>query len=153
LTDYGSYRNLLGVPGDLLYVRETWRCEGHGEHGQFTIRYRADNETNGVKVVYEYSYMDKWRPSIHMPKWAARTWLRVTGVRVERVQDITEEDCIAEGIISLTPPGYRYKVDGKVFSTGRLAFAALWDSIYDKRGLGWDVNPWVWVTSYEVIER
>ena len=104
----------------------------------------------------ESDALDAWwkrqqkKPSIYMPKWAARLWLRVTGVRVERVQDITEADAKAEGcedsggLVSgpMDPPEY----DGCPASW---EFGALWDSINAKRGYGWDTNPWVWVVSYE----
>ncbi|ADK81096.1 hypothetical protein [Sediminispirochaeta smaragdinae] len=70
-----------------------------------------------------------WRPSIHMPKWACRTKRRITGVRLQRVQDISAEDQEAEGC------GHE--------------FAFVWDAIYKERGLGWDANPWVWVYEYD----
>ena len=147
--------NPLGIPGDLLYVRETWIKipDPDPELGGFEIRYRATDSVDSA-------WYGGWRPSIHMPKWAARTWLMVTGVRVERVQDISEDDVIAEGVRRVEEIDFDrdlYKVhfesDAGKSSCPFEAYAWLWDSIYAKRGLGWDANPWVFVTSYEVTEN
>lgn len=129
--------------GDTLWVRETWRlfdavdeC-GHSDapcgcprHG--APLYKASNDDGE----------SKWRPSIHMPRWAARIFLTVKSVRVERVQDISESDCLAEGLTN----GDRYECCHDEFRT-------LWDSIYAPRGLGWAANPWVWVTEFTVAKR
>jgi len=131
-------RNPLGVPGDLLYVRETWAYWGINEGPGSLIVYRADGDK-----------ARRWQPSIHMPKWAARLWVRNTGVRVERLQGITEEDAIAEGTQAISVAA----VPRQAAWTERQDFANIWDSIYANRGLGWEANPFVWVTSYEVIER
>jgi hypothetical protein len=92
-----------------------------------------------------------WRPSIHMPRWASRITLEVAGVRVERLRDITEEGAKAEGV-SPTCPIYGdcggYKHEGH-----KEAFTKLWDSIYAKRGFGWDVNPLVWVIEFKRIPQ
>jgi len=101
-----------------------------------------------------------WRPSIHMPKWAARIFLEITGLREERVQDIREEDCIAEGIEliygkrNLSPfSGYK-DYSGLVEVCGATAsFHTLWDSINVKRGYGWDKNPEIKVIDFEVLRR
>ncbi len=111
-----------------------------------------DNEVfyqNGQEIII------KWQPSIHMPKEAARIFLRVTGVRVERLQDITLDDAIAEGC------------QGKFIGSGECVgagweilpedeFADLWDSTIKKSDLdkyGWDANPWVWVIEFERISK
>lgn len=91
----------------------------------------------------------KWRPSIFMPRWASRITLEITDVRVERVQDISEEDAIAEGC--LLPKGYEELC--KLAGGHRAVFRDLWDSINAKRGFGWDSNPLVWVISFKLIER
>uniref|UniRef100_A0A6H1ZD64 Uncharacterized protein n=2 Tax=viral metagenome TaxID=1070528 RepID=A0A6H1ZD64_9ZZZZ len=129
-----------GVPGDVLYVRET-----------FAVRYTPNqgppwDSWTGEQVLYRASgdESSRWYPSIHMPKEYSRLWLLNTGVRVERIQSITEEDAFAEGINTGTPYECGDAVD---------CFRALWDSIYNKKGLGWDTNPWCWVTCYEVTER
>jgi len=114
-----------------------------------------------------------WRPSIHMPKWAARLWLEVLDVRAERLQEITEEECLMEGVIEhnfgdYQPKGKASLDGGKTFhpfkrrkredrfhwqenvthdhcwQSPKSAFINLWDSLNAKRGYGWDTNPWVW---------
>jgi len=93
----------------------------------------------------------KWRPSIHMPRWASRITLEVTAVRVERVQNITPEDCQAEGVRC----EQHYEGIGNPCDEVRLlhAFQDLWNSINAKRGFGWDANPWVWVVGFKRLEN
>lgn len=158
-------------PGDILYVRETWerfecwKCEGD-ERGNCPkepkksvlyktcgcYMYRATDEIYGDA---------KWHPSIHMPKEAARIWIRVTDVRVERLQKITEDGAKAEGIseewaCDWWKPTY-YDPDSGGYPRYRDAFAfELWDSTIKKSDLdryGWDVNPWVWVIEFERCEK
>jgi hypothetical protein len=129
-------------PGDYLYVRETWHTEWtYGSR----IFYRADF-TGTTEEVYCLDKMTKfkWQPSIHMPKAAARIFLRVTDVRAERLQDITEEDAIAEGV--------RIGIGGEPYFSCRDAYLALWDSQYAKRGYPWGSNPWVYVYKFERVE-
>lgn len=130
--------------GDVLYVRETW-CKGSLNGGADQYFYRADDN----------DFHCQWRPSIHMPKEAARIFLRVTGVRVERLQDVTLDDAIAEGC------------QGKFIGSGECVgagweilpedeFADLWNSTIKKSDLGkygWDANPWVWVIEFERISK
>lgn len=120
-------------PGDVLYVRETWAVSD----GEFY--YRADTP------IFTPWEVDKWRPSIHMPKEAARIFLRVTNVRVERLQAVNFFDCIHEGV-----PYEQYeKVIVKDFSI-------LWDSTIkpkDRDMYGWDANPWVWVIEFKRIGK
>ena len=104
--------------------------------------YRADHEgdTRGAG----------WKPSIHMPRWASRITLEITGVRVERLQDISEADAIAEGCRPVRP---EIVLDGLVARTGRSAvdeYRQLWQSIHGPES--WAANPWVWVTEFKVIE-
>jgi hypothetical protein len=125
--------------GDILYVRETFNNTETD-----TVLYAADKD-----FIDFYLFMEseiKWKPSIHMPKEAARIFLRVTNVRVERVQEITEEDAIAEGMSKTL-------VDGVVFISAKGNFHVLWDSLNIKRGYGWDTNPWVWVIEFERINK
>ena len=157
------------VPGDLLYVRETFQVTGHGwqcpgihslDEYHVDVQYRTDGaEVEHIvpREVYRAEEAceeddDRWRPSIHMPKWAARIWLRVTDVRVERVQDITEEDARAEGV---KPVSLQAVSGGDVCGAGHVTarelFAGLWDQINGDRAT-WESNPHVWVVSFERVE-
>ncbi len=159
-----------GVPGDRLWVREAWRLAemdgtDDGEVCDGKIAYRADGALMGMQLDYSWAldHVDvshpepKWRPSIHMPRWASRLTLEVTDVRVERVQDITPKDALAEGINIDNLDC----VDDLCFggrgcpnceSQAPEMFEELWDSINAKRGFGWDVNPWVWCISFRRID-
>lgn len=131
-------------PGDILWVRETW-CDVFGR-----LEYRADfSESKLLDRIARYGkVISKWRPSIFMPKEAARLYLRVTDVRVERLQDITEEDAKAEGIEP------RFSIQDQFSSDiARLRFSELWDDINGGRGYWWYTNPWVWVYSFERCEK
>ncbi len=154
-------------PGDLLWVRETWYCDdftagdmalarnlapGYSEgrikemwHGE--TYYRADpNACDGFEAGCPCEDDDGqpgWQLPDTMPKWAARLWLRVKSVRVERVQDISREDAVAEGHPCR---GLGPEIDG---DAARDWFVGLWESINKKRGFGWGVNPWVWRIEYE----
>lgn len=120
-----------GQPGDLLWVRETWR-QAQWKDG---ILYRADKARSlGMD---EYSDRHKWKPSIFMPRKASRLTLEITDIRMERVQDITTDDAIAEGIKELQ-------------GGAKVEFHNLWDSINAKRGYGWKANPRVWVVVFQV---
>lgn len=151
------------MPGDIIYVRETWYYEEHmhdlteGEpdlpSGKYLHRYvyKADNEDYPVNVgVGKHG----WKPSIHMPKEAARIFLKVTDVRVERLKDTTEEQAIKEGITN-TSKGFKEWVAGWSRSAYIMSFSELWNSTIKKQDLdeyGWDSNPWVWVIEFERVE-
>ncbi len=139
-------------PGDLLWVREAWSPIGELSEctGPADIHYRATS-TEAEAALCE------WKPSIHMPRWACRLRLRVTAVKVERLQDISEEDAIAEGIIAMRSRAgsvpitvYGYDANAQNHSpSARDAFSFLWTSI---NGPGsWDVNPWVASYSFERV--
>ena len=119
------------TPGDILIGRECTRVCTDGVGNDWT-EYRADGEEPRVDRLY----VSRWKPSIHMPDWAARIRRRVVSVTVERVQDITEEDAVREG--------FEMGVVENYSTTARDNFSAAWESIYAAKGLGWDVNPWVW---------
>lgn len=156
-------RNAPYHPGDILYVRETfawcpcWDCgldtipdgckhpmvydSKKREHGCYM--YRASCGDN------EYPTADTWHPSIHMPKAAARIWLKVTDVRVERLQNITSEQIGREGV----EVEYPHVLNGE---EKRYAFSTLWNSTIKKSDIdcyGWNANPWVWVIEFERCEK
>jgi hypothetical protein len=118
-----------GVPGDRLWVRETWQ-ENTPPSGYI---YRADDVAGHID--------SGWRPSIFMPREACRLRLEVTDVRVQRLQDISEQDAKAEGVPTRT------YTDGRGFEPATLGFRYLWDSINAKRA-AWDSNPWVWALTF-----
>ena len=122
-------------PGDILYVRETWFKDA----GRYMFK---ANYSDGEKFYRSGKEVQiRWRPSIHMPKEAARLFLRVKDVQVERLQDITEEEKLKEG----APHGW-----------GQYNFYELWDSTIKKGDLptyGWSANPWVFVIEFERISR
>lgn len=128
-------------PGDILYVRETWKQAPNGYY------YYEDWQKDDIADV------TKWKPSIHMPKEAARIWLKVTDVRVERLQEITRLSVQKEGI-EVDPKECAGKFD---FITELfLLFQELWDSTIKKSDLdryGWDANPYVWVVEFERCEK
>lgn len=93
-------------------------------------------------------HSEAWRPSIHMPKWACRTWGRIVSVRPERLQDITEEDARREGFKPQHPGGLV-----SLPPSCKAALVATWNDLYEARGLGWNANPWVWRIEWERIER
>lgn len=131
-------------PGDILYVRETWG-EGYEEG---TYIYRADDKLADLQTFKEASKII-YHPSIHMPKEAARIWLKVTDVRVERLQEITLEQICREGV----EIEYPYVLNGeeKIY-----AFSNLWNGTVKKSDLdryGWNANPWVWVVEFERCEK
>lgn len=143
------YINPPYQPGDILYVREKFNNSETD-----SVLYAADKDfiDFGCKKVDEFLFMEseiKWSPSIHMPKEAARIFLRVTDVRVERVQDITEEEAKAEGTTQME---WRDSLGNKRSATHKESFNVLWDSIYKTRGYGWDLNPFVWVIKFERLE-
>lgn len=151
--------NLPYQPGDILYVRETWEhfecccCEGD-EHGN-CYREPQQSVLNKSCGCYMYRATDeiygdaKWHPSIHMPKEAARIWLKVTDVRVERLQEITTNQIEQEGVET----EYPHVLNGE---EKKYAFQNLWNSTIKKSDLdryGWNANPWVWVIEFERCDK
>lgn len=132
-------------PGDILYVRETWAAWSPTYGTAPEIIYKADG--------YSQSHKMKWRPSIHMPREAARLFLRVTDVRVERVQDITYWDCLSEGI---TEEDIEERGANAPDASAKWLYAKTWDSTIKPAArdlYGWDANPWVWVIEFERISE
>lgn len=131
-------------PGDILYVRETWAHPSEAEIAAGAspdmYLYKADE--------LQPAAWDKWRPSIHMPSEAARLFLRVTDVRVERLQDITEEQAKAEGLYK----GWSLTERSTPSTTAKQAFMWVWGMSIkpaDRARYGWAANPWVWVIEFE----
>lgn len=135
--------------GDVLWVRETWARCMEDEDGGNGIIYRADI-TGCCAEDYADGEPIMWRPSIFMPKKACRLWLRVTDIRPERLQNISEEDAKAEGV-SLNYGASDLQVCR--FLLYRVAFNVLWDDINAARGYSWTSNPWVWVITFERCEK
>ena len=156
-------KSIYGKPGDLLWVRETWfNTLRHKSALMFEYSpdwiYRAEGSTIGCH---------SWKPSIHMPKYACRIWLMVEEIRVERLQEITEEDAVAEGVEKSTSKGYcrmfsryentmfRYYLPEKVEGVSTLvldakgSFESLWKHINGRDS--WNANPWVWVVKFRVL--
>lgn len=142
----------LGTIGDRLWVREKWCIKMVSgefvtrEDGNSSCWYEADgidveacDENGSSRYRKDGSPASPWHPSIHMPRWASRLTLEITGVRVERVQSITEEDAFSEGVTLYGTTRYENEC--------RDAFRALWDSIYHN----WSDNPWVWVYDFKRI--
>ncbi|HCT2314430.1 TPA: hypothetical protein OTQ90_003204 [Klebsiella pneumoniae] len=135
----------FGAVGDRIWVRETW-ARYNIDQNSYDIAYRATTPE-------DWPEEGRWRPSIHMPRWASRILLEITNVRVERLNAISEEDARAEGII-----------DGGCLNCGEPepcgcanpdpdatdAFAYLWQSIYGQEN--WNADPWVWVIEFKRIE-
>jgi len=131
--------------GDILWVRETWQRVDCGidpdlAPDEYAYVYRASE--NGQLWESETENW-KWRPSIHMPREAARLFLRVKSVGVEQLRNISEGDAIAEGVT----------INEYLQTSARGAFAYLWDFTYSKRGYGWNSNPWVHVIEFERIKE
>jgi hypothetical protein len=134
-----------GKPGDRLWVRETWQAVSGNDRARHIMTHpRPDRgwlEYAATPRADEPAY--KWRPSIHMPRWASRITLEVTGVRVERLQDISEADAMAEGVhYSLLE-----KIQAGQDRWARHAYKKLWETINGSDS--WDLNPWVWVVEFK----
>lgn len=148
-----------GVAGDRLWVREAW-CELRKEHWHYSNKPKdwvvpgSQNHKNAAAysatvmpgsdnddIRKEYGY--KWKPSIHMPRWASRITLEVTSTRIEPLHCITEADAIAEGVDSVSMADVRR--NGAL--TRRYDFAQLWEKINGKGS--WETNPWVWVIGFK----
>ena len=118
--------------GDILYVRETWLAH----EGKYY--FKADTPID-KSLRKEF----KWKPSIHMPKAAARIFLKVTDVRIERLQDITEEEARKEGCFL---PSYK---DGELIGDSVTLFEIVWNNLYKN----WNENPWVWIVEFKKVNK
>lgn len=161
----------FGMPGDLLWVRETWADVTNAfvtgtDVDIENIAFKADSSVyNCIEKLHYLEqlgengiYVKKWKPSIHMPKAAARIWLKVTDIICERLQDISEEDAIVEGV-EIYKDGNSYKIPIKhqieFYRTNKKdstdAFRVLWININGSDS--WNANPWVWVIKFEVVSK
>jgi len=162
---FGSVKCPYGQPGDVLWVRETSRKVSHYGFEDPIVEFKAGGHNAHCPIpdTDQFIPMTNWKPSIHMPKEAARIWLEVEEIRVERLQDISHEDAIAEGIYikywgeDITQP-YAYrksKPEGLATDYKRSeieAFQDLWGSTYGNDwNIGWNANPWVWVVKFKVL--
>lgn len=136
-SDYtgAAVRCRYGVAGDRLWVREAWAKDSMIASG---VRYYATDNVHELR---------RKRPSIHMPRWASRITLEITGVRIEKLNSISANDCLSEGIHvpEINDGAIR---GGHAFN----AYVRLWESINWKKGSRWDDNPWVWVVEFRRID-
>jgi hypothetical protein len=144
-------------PGDTLWVRETWQCvkydsmDGDLSYGvEFkdgARKYFEFDDNERYHQFGKFAFKEGWQPSIYLPREAARIWLEVTNVRVERLQEILCGDMKREGCIPDTVVGGQYQ------QWQRDYWIPLWDSVNKKRGYGWETNPWVWVISFKRVNK
>lgn len=160
-----TFKCPYGQPGDILYVKETFRKYNHitqegGLLGESVLEYKADGHGALVEhdgdgcIIYKKNGEEKlisWTSPRFMPKEAARTWLQVTDIRVERVQDISEEDAMAEGVEKYHNTDWykRYGSDDHWCATAYASYAYLFETINGKDA--WNANPWVWVITFRVL--
>ncbi|KVE08413.1 hypothetical protein [Burkholderia anthina] len=151
-----------GKIGDRLWVRETCRAD-ELDSGLDGVRYQADDAFRAIEdsllAAERWLDLNAYRgregatvPAIHMPRWASRITLEITGVRAERLQSISESDARAEGV-TIADHHMRGYCAGAYRPPSIRAFHDLWDSLNAARGHGWDMNPWVWVVEFRRIER
>ncbi|HEL4713685.1 TPA: hypothetical protein UOA09_001951 [Klebsiella pneumoniae] len=137
----------FGAVGDRIWVREAFRVHSRATDVA-TLVYKASERNSwteqtrrvSVAVCNKPATPEKWTPSLHMPRWASRILLEITGVRVERLRSMSQDDARAEGVIAASGP-----------MEAGLAFRELWDSIYGEES--WKANPWVWVIEFKRIEE
>jgi hypothetical protein len=149
--DRSNYGKPLQVEvGDIIWVRETFRPISESDTGFTGIEFRAGGmPDDDTKAGLLHDGTDRWRPSIHMPRWASRIDLEVTAVRVERVQEISEEDAKREGATPVEYEGMEHPDNPWMSAQAHKdAFRNLWQSIYTN----WDANPWVWVYEFRRVK-
>jgi hypothetical protein len=146
-----------GERGDLLWVRETWGTFTTAKRDEAGIHYRDLYRADFPDDYDGFGLVDGWKPSIHMPRRLSRLTLRIHDVRVQRVQDITDEDALAEGVTGYAEKPRKAGVIGgpdvyKCARIPRLQFRDLWDSINGGReGCSWEANPWCWCLTFERV--
>ncbi len=156
-----------GQVGDRLWVRETWlespnitdKLLREGADTWAECYYVAAETPQQIEQLKEWGW--KVKPSIFMPRWASRITLEITDIRVQRVQDISQQDAIAEGVIFMggmadnwdEAPWCASLKNQEPMKYPSAAYGRLWDSINAKRGYGWDKNPWVWAISFKRVNK
>ena len=151
--------------GDILWVRETWAIHdlmlkpkklNPNDEAWFYKRKFSPEMVPHVVYAADYpvgSWKGAWRSPRYMPRTAARLFLKVKDIRVERLQDITEEDTKAEGVLwNRARKLNELEKSNNIIDNAKALFMHLWGSINSKRGYGWDLNPWVWVVEFERVE-
>lgn len=155
-----AVKSPFGKPGDLLWVRETAKYRRWGglwsedsPRAEAEITYCADGAREWRILCRELQdeFVSGKRPSIHMPYWASRISLRVKSVRIERVQDITEDNLKAEGMESVRAYFKNFSDFDETLSD-RSLFEIIWDATYARRSFVWSANPWVWVAEFDLAE-
>lgn len=153
----GNYLNsAFGKPGDRIWVRETFRVHSRATDVA-TLVYKASVRNSWteqthrvpVSVCNKPATPEKWTPSLHMPRWASRILLEITGVRVERLNAISEENAASEGVAQFRGGFWKHYQPGWTQHqlSARGSFVTLWKSIYDEES--WQSNPWVWVIEFK----
>jgi hypothetical protein len=143
--EYSPY----GQPGDRLWIKEPaeivdkeWSLLGYA--WSYWIKYAADGKRKGAWAVTQKEYQTGHKFGRAFPRWASRLTLEIVSVRVERLQEISEEDAIAEGMEVIPIKQATW--------SNRQSFQVLWEKINAKRGYGWNVNPWVWVIEFKTVQ-
>lgn len=136
-------------PGCVIWARETWF---HVDESTPPVFLADGQDLLGNEWTAEELETIRWKPNIHMPRRFARIFLRVTQASLMRVQDISEEEAQAEGVSSSVKQIVKFG-RGMRITTARQNFAQLWDTLYSKRGLGWDVNPYVWAATFRRLSK
>lgn len=151
---YVNKKQTIGKVGDRLWVKEALKFHDGRDGWCYRVdRHevslnRDDPNVPEMRAWAHHKQSDHCQAQ-HMPQWASRITLEITGVRVERVQEISLEDAEAEGIKNKYLCGHL--MSGNPYSAH--PFSKIWDPIYKEKGLGWDANPWVWVIEFEVVEN
>lgn len=160
-----SYQCPYGKPGDILWVRETWRgpmvpesdlAEYERDPTPFRLpeycQYRADSNELGQHVLSTPEAEEfGWQTAIHMPRWASRINLEITGVRAEKIQDISEDDIMAEGVQTDSHFLNNFFTMNVNSESPKEAYRKAWEKQYG--ATSWEVNPWVWVIEFQRVER
>lgn len=143
----GIYEYAPIMPGEVFYAREAW-CDRTGFDASPKLFFRADNEHQAFE---SDAFKVRWRSPLHLRAEDARFHFRCTAVRVERLNDISEEDANAEGVTVAPDACVAAVVAGEPWTPAKMEFWALWKLLHG--AMSWDANPWVWVYTFEQITR